>query len=142
MGGREIGYLFGQYKRIRDSYEGVLTGKGLTLRRFFSKNIGYRLRTSVSDRGIVKNQRKRTGGKTVVVSGANVATYAIEKAYQLGAKPVTCSDSTGWVYDPDGIDVAALKDIKEVKTCTSDRNIQNTDRMQNTTRQRRMECKM
>ena len=116
VGGREIGYLFGQYKRIRDSYEGVLTGKGLTY-------VGSLVRTQATGYGLLylteellKINGKELAGKTVVVSGAgNVATYAIEKAYQLGAKPVTCSDSTGWVYDPDGIDVAALKDIKEVK---------------------------
>lgn len=116
VGGREIGYLFGQYKRIRDSYEGVLTGKGLTYG-------GSLVRTQATGYGLLylteellKINGKELAGKTVVVSGAgNVATYAIEKAYQLGAKPVTCSDSTGWVYDLDGIDVAALKDIKEVK---------------------------
>ena len=116
VGGREIGYLFGQYKRIRDSYEGVLTGKGLTYG-------GSLVRTQATGYGLLylteellKINGKELAGKTVVVSGAgNVATYAIEKAYQLGAKPVTCSDSTGWVYDPDGIDVTALKDIKEVK---------------------------
>lgn len=116
VGGREIGYLFGQYKRIRDSYEGVLTGKGLTYG-------GSLVRTQATGYGLLylteellKINGKELAGKTVVISGAgNVATYAIEKAYQLGAKPVTCSDSTGWVYDPDGIDVAALKDIKEVK---------------------------
>ncbi|HIX29229.1 MAG TPA: NADP-specific glutamate dehydrogenase [Candidatus Blautia stercoravium] len=116
VGGREIGYLFGQYKRIRDSYEGVLTGKGLTYG-------GSLVRTQATGYGLLylteellKINGKELAGKTVVVSGAgNVAIYAIEKAYQLGAKPVTCSDSTGWVYDPDGIDVAALKDIKEVK---------------------------
>lgn len=116
VGGREIGYLFGRYKRIRDSYEGVLTGKGLTYG-------GSLVRTQATGYGLLylteellKINGKELAGKTVVVSGAgNVATYAIEKAYQLGAKPVTCSDSTGWVYDPDGIDVAALKDIKEVK---------------------------
>lgn len=116
VGGREIGYLFGQYKRIRDSYEGVLTGKGLTYG-------GSLVRTQATGYGLLylteellKINGKELAGKTVVVSGAgNVATYAIEKAYQLGAKPVTCSDSTGWVYDPYGIDVAALKDIKEVK---------------------------
>ena len=116
VGGREIGYLFGQYKRIRDSYEGVLTGKGLTYG-------GSLVRTQATGYGLLylteellKINGKELAGKTVVVSGAgNVATYAIEKAYQLGAKPVTCSDSTGWVYDPDGIHVAALKDIKEVK---------------------------
>ena len=116
VGGREIGYLFGQYKRIRDSYEGVLTGKGLTYGGSLVRiqATGYGLLYLTEE--LLKINGKELAGKTVVVSGAgNVATYAIEKAYQLGAKPVTCSDSTGWVYDPDGIDVAALKDIKEVK---------------------------
>ena len=73
-------------------------------------------------REMLKLAGKDLAGKTVAVSGAgNVAIYAIEKAQQLGAKVVTCSDSTGWVYDPEGIDVAALKEIKEVKTCKSDR---------------------
>ena len=116
VGAREIGYLFGQYKRIRDVYEGVLTGKGLTYG-------GSLVRTQATGYGLLylteellKLNGKELAGKTVAVSGAgNVATYAIEKAYQLGAKPVTCTDSTGWVYDPEGIDLAALKEIKEVK---------------------------
>lgn len=116
VGAREIGYLFGQYKRIRDAYEGVLTGKGLTYG-------GSLVRTQATGYGLLylteellKLNGKELKGKTVVVSGAgNVAIYAIEKAYQLGAKPVTCSDSTGWVYDPEGIDLEALKEIKEVK---------------------------
>ena len=116
VGAREIGYLFGQYKRIRDAYEGVLTGKGLTYG-------GSLVRTQATGYGLLylteellKLNGKELKGKTVAVSGAgNVATYAIEKAYQLGAKPVTCSDSTGWVYDPEGIDLEALKEIKEVK---------------------------
>ena len=116
VGGREIGYLLGQYKRIRDAYEGVLTGKGLTFG-------GSLVRTQATGYGLLylteemlKINGKDIAGKTVAVSGAgNVAIYAIEKAYQLGAKPVTCSDSTGWVYDPEGIDLAALKEIKEVK---------------------------
>ena len=116
VGAREIGYLFGQYKRIRDVYEGVLTGKGLTYG-------GSLVRTQATGYGLLylteellKLNGKELSGKTVAVSGAgNVATYAIEKAYQLGAKPVTCTDSTGWVYDPEGIDLAALKEIKEVK---------------------------
>ena len=115
-GAREIGYMFGQYKRIRGMYEGVLTGKGLTYG-------GSLVRTQATGYGLLylteellKLNGKELAGKTVAVSGAgNVATYAIEKAYQLGAKPVTCTDSTGWVYDPEGIDLAALKEIKEVK---------------------------
>ena len=116
VGGREIGYLFGQYKRIKGLYEGVLTGKGLTYG-------GSLARTEATGYGLVyfteemlKCHNDDIAGKTVVVSGAgNVAIYAIEKCQQLGAKVVTCSDSTGWVYDPEGIDLAALKEIKEVK---------------------------
>ncbi|MCD8118990.1 MAG: NADP-specific glutamate dehydrogenase [Lachnospiraceae bacterium] len=116
VGGREIGYLFGQYKRIRDCYEGVLTGKGLTYGGSLARTeaTGYGLLYFTDE--MLKSNGIDIAGKTAVVSGAgNVAIYAIEKAIELGAKPVTCSDSTGWVYDPDGIDVAALKEIKEVK---------------------------
>ena len=116
VGGREIGFMFGQYKRIRDAYEGVLTGKGLTYG-------GSLARTEATGYGLLyftNAMLKRNGmsmeGKTVVVSGAgNVAIYATEKATQLGAKVVTLSDSTGWVYDAEGIDLAAVKEIKEVK---------------------------
>ena len=115
-GAREIGFLYGQYKRITGQYEGVLTGKGLTYG-------GSLARTEATGYGLLyltEEMLKCNGidikGKTVAVSGAgNVAIYAIEKAKQLGAKPVTCSDSTGWIYDPDGIDVAVLKDVKEVR---------------------------
>ena len=115
VGGREIGYLFGQYKRIRGLYEGVLTGKGLTYG-------GSLIRTQATGYGVVymldeimKAHNDSIDGKTFIVTGSgNVAIYAIEKATQLGVKVLTCSDSNGWVYDPDGIDVAALKEIKEV----------------------------
>ena len=115
VGGREIGFLFGQYKRIRGLYEGVLTGKGLTYG-------GSLIRTEATGYGVVyilnelmQAHNDSLEGKTVVVTGSgNVAIYAIEKATQLGVKVLTCSDSNGWVYDPDGIDVAALKEIKEV----------------------------
>ena len=115
-GAREIGYMFGMYKKLRGVFEGVLTGKGLTYG-------GSLVRTEATGYGLLyitqemlKCHGESLEGKTVVVSGAgNVATYAIEKAQQLGAKVVTCSDSTGWVYDPEGIDLEALKDIKEVK---------------------------
>ena len=116
VGGREIGYLYGQYKRIRNSYDSVLTGKGLSYGGSLARTeaTGYGLLYLTQE--LLKINGKDIAGKTCVVSGAgNVATYAIQKAQQLGAKPVTCSDSTGWVYDPDGIDVAALKEIKEVK---------------------------
>ena len=116
VGGREIGYLFGQYKRIRDLYEGVLTGKGLSYGGSLARTqaTGYGLLYLTEE--MLKCNGKDLKGKTVVVSGAgNVATYAIQKAWQLGAKPVTCSDSTGWIYDPEGIDVDLLIEVKEVK---------------------------
>ena len=115
-GAREIGYMFGQYKRIRGVYEGVLTGKGLSYGGSLARTqaTGYGLLYITAE--MLKCHGDSLQGKTVVVSGAgNVATYAIEKATQLGAKVVTCSDSTGWVYDPEGIDLDALKEIKEVK---------------------------
>ena len=115
VGGREIGYLFGQYKRLSTRYEGVLTGKGLTYGGSLARTeaTGYGLVYITEE--LLKDHGMDMAGKTVCVSGAgNVAIYAIEKAQQLGAKVVTCSDSTGWVYDPEGIDVAALKEIKEV----------------------------
>ena len=115
-GAREIGFMFGQYKRIRGSFEGVLTGKGLTYG-------GSLARTEATGYGLLyltnalwKDHGMSLEGKTAAVSGSgNVAIYAIEKAHQLGAKVVTCSDSTGWIYDPEGIDVALLKEVKEVK---------------------------
>ena len=116
VGGREIGYMFGQYKRIRNVSEGVLTGKGLTYGGSLARTeaTGYGLVYLVEE--LLKCKGDTIEGKTVAVSGAgNVAIYAIQKAQQLGAKVVTCSDSTGWVYDPEGIDVAALKEIKEVQ---------------------------
>ena len=116
VGGREIGYMYGQYKRIRNVSEGVLTGKGLTYGGSLARTeaTGYGLVYLVEE--LLKCKGYTIEGKTVAVSGAgNVAIYAIQKAQQLGAKVVTCSDSTGWVYDPEGIDVAALKEIKEVQ---------------------------
>ena len=115
-GAREIGYMFGQYKRIRGLFEGVLTGKGLSYGGSLARTeaTGYGLLYLTEE--MLKTNGEDIAGKTVAVSGSgNVAIYAIEKAQQLGAKVVTASDSTGWVYDPDGIDVAALKEIKEVK---------------------------
>ena len=116
VGGREIGYLFGQYKRITSTYEGILTGKGLTFGGSLVRTqaTGYGLLYHTEE--ILKLNGKKLDGAVCVMSGAgNVATYAIEKAQQLGAKCVTCSDSTGWIYDPDGIDVALLREVKEVK---------------------------
>ncbi len=116
VGGREIGYMFGQYKRITGQYEGVLTGKGLSFGGSLARTeaTGYGLVYLVEE--MLKNHANSIEGKTVAVSGSgNVATYAIEKAISLGAKVVTASDSSGFVYDPDGIDVATLKLVKEVK---------------------------
>ena len=116
VGGREIGFLFGQYKRIRGLYEGVLTGKGLSFGGSLARTeaTGYGLLYFTN--AMLKANDIDIAGKTIAVSGAgNVAIYAIEKAQQLGGNPVTCSDSTGWIYDPEGIDVALLKEVKEVK---------------------------
>ncbi len=116
VGGREIGYLFGQYKRIRNRYEGVLTGKGLTYGGSLARTeaTGYGLLYFTEE--MLKANGKDIKDKVIAVSGAgNVAIYAIQKAWQLGAKPVTCSDSTGWIYDPEGIDVELLKEVKEIK---------------------------
>ena len=115
-GARVVGYMFGQYKRLRNEWTGVLTGKGLTFG-------GSLARTEATGYGlvyIVQEYLKCNGdsfdGKTVCVSGAgNVATYAIQKVHQLGGKVVTCSDSSGWIYDPEGIDVDLLKQVKEVE---------------------------
>ncbi len=115
-GAREIGYMFGQYKKLRGLFEGVLTGKGLSYGGSLARTeaTGYGLLYLTDE--MLKKNGKDIKGKTVVVSGSgNVAIYAVEKAQQLGAKVITVSDSNGWVYDPDGIDVAALKEIKEVK---------------------------
>ncbi len=115
-GAREIGYMYGQYKRIRNQYEGVLTGKGLTYGGSLARTeaTGYGLLYLTEE--MLKCNGKDIAGKTISVSGAgNVAIYAIQKAQQLGARPVTCSDSTGWIYDAEGIDVALLKEVKEVK---------------------------
>ena len=117
VGGREIGYMYGQYRRLRGAYEGgVLTGKGIS----YGGSLGRTPATGYGLLYITEEMLKCNGheiaGKTVAVSGSgNVATYAIEKAWQLGAKPVTCSDSTGWIYDPEGIDVELLKEVKEVR---------------------------
>ena len=116
VGGREIGYMFGMYKKLTGRYEGVLTGKGLSYGGSLARTeaTGYGVLYITEE--LLKDHGMDIAGKTIAVSGAgNVAIYAIEKAQQLGAKPVTCSDSTGWIYDPEGIDVALLKEVKEVK---------------------------
>lgn len=116
VGGREIGYLFGQYKRLKNEFSGVLTGKGLTFG-------GSLIRTEATGYGLcyftqalLKDNDTSFEGKNVAISGSgNVAIYACQKATQLGAKVVTMSDSNGFVYDPDGIDLACVKEIKEVR---------------------------
>ena len=116
VGGREVGFLFGQYKRITGLYEGVLTGKGLTFG-------GSLVRTEATGYGLVyilnemlKHNGKELAGKTVVISGSgNVAIYAVQKAQQLGAKVVALSDSNGYIYDKDGIKLDVVKEIKEVR---------------------------
>ena len=116
VGGREIGYLFGQYKRIRDEHVGVLTGRGLTYG-------GSLVRTEATGYGLIyitEEALKARGdsfeGKTVVISGSgNVAIYACQKAQSLGAKVVAMYDSNGYIYDANGINLDVVKDIKEVK---------------------------
>lgn len=116
VGAREIGYLYGQYKKINGNFEGVLTGKGLTYG-------GSLVRTEATGYGLLyiteellKAHNIDISGKRIAISGAgNVAIYACEKAIQLGAKVISVSDSNGYIYDEDGIDLALLKEIKEVK---------------------------
>jgi len=116
VGAREVGFMYGQYKRLKNVYEGVLTGKGLSYG-------GSLVRTEATGYGLLyymeemlKDHGQSIEGKTVLVSGSgNVSIYATEKAIQLGAKVVTLSDSDGWIYDKDGIDLAIAKEIKEVK---------------------------
>ena len=117
VGGREIGYMFGQYKRIRDEYSGVLTGKGLTfggsLIRTEATGYGLCYFTEAALKKLINADFK---DKTVVISGSgNVAIYACEKATELGAKVVALSDSNGYIYDPNGINLDVVKEIKEVK---------------------------
>ncbi len=115
-GAREIGYMYGQYKRITGLYEGVLTGKGLSYGGSLVRKqaTGYGL-LYITDE-LLRCNNNGLDGKTVVISGAgNVAIYAAEKATELGGKVVTLSDSNGWVYDAEGIDLDAVKEIKEVR---------------------------
>lgn len=116
VGAREIGYMYGQYKRLTGLYEGVLTGKGLTYGGSLARTqaTGYGLVYIVDE--MLKHNGNELAGKTVVVSGSgNVAIYATEKAQQLGAKVVALSDSNGYIYDKDGIKLDIVKDIKEVR---------------------------
>ena len=116
VGGREIGYLFGQYKRLRDEYSGVLTGKGLTYGGSLARTeaTGYGLCYYTEE--MLNDHEDSFKGKTVVISGSgNVAIFATQKATALGAKVVALSDSNGYIHDPDGIDLDAVKEIKLVK---------------------------
>ena len=116
VGGREIGFLFGQYKRLQNEYSGVLTGKGLTYGGSLARTqaTGYGLCYFTDE--MLKANGKSFKGQTVVVSGSgNVAIYAVEKATELGAKVVAMSDSNGYIYDKDGIDLAIVKKLKEVE---------------------------
>ena len=114
VGAKEVGYMFGQYKRLQNSFEGVLTGKGLS----YGGSLVRKEATGYGLLYILKNMLAYHGieikGKTISVSGSgNVAIYAIEKAIKLGAKVITCSDSNGWIHDPEGIDLTLLKEVKE-----------------------------
>ena len=116
VGAREIGFMYGQYKRLRNEFTGTLTGKGLTYGGSLARKeaTGYGLCYFVDE--MLKDKSNSFEGKTVVISGSgNVATYAAEKATTLGGKVVAMSDSSGYVYDPNGIDLAVMKQIKEVE---------------------------
>ena len=116
VGGREIGYMFGQYKKLRNEFSGVLTGKGLNWGGSLARTeaTGYGL-CYLTD-AMLKDNKQSFEGKTVVISGSgNVAIYACEKATQLGAKVVAMSDSKGYIYDPNGINLDVMKELKEVR---------------------------
>ena len=116
MGAREIGYLFGQYKRLRNEFTGVLTGKGLTYGGSLARKeaTGYGLCYFTDN--MLKDAGKSFAGSTVVISGSgNVAIYACDKATQLGGKVVAMSDSNGYIYDKEGISLDLMKQIKEVE---------------------------
>ena len=116
VGGREIGYLFGQYKRLKNVYEGVLTGKDISFGGSLARveATGYGLLYLTQE--MLKQNGHEIKGKKICISGSgNVAIYAAQKAQMLGAKVITMSDSSGWIHDADGIDIALIKQIKEVK---------------------------
>jgi len=116
VGGREIGYMFGMYKKLANSYEGVLTGKSLNWGGSLARTEATGYGAVYFAKYMLEDRNETLEGKTCVVSGSgNVAIYTIEKLYHLGALPVTCSDSSGMIYDAEGIDLALLKDLKEVQ---------------------------
>ena len=124
VGGREVAYMFGQYKRLTNTFTGVLTGKGLTFGGSLARTeaTGYGLVYYIDE--YLKCHDDSFEGKTVVVHGSgNVATYAIQKAEQLGGKVVACSDTKGWVYDADGIDVSVLEAIYAKKRSGNDKGV-------------------
>ena len=124
VGGREVAYMFGQYKRLRDEFTGTLTGKGLSFGGSLARTeaTGYGLVYFVDE--YLRCHNDSFEGKTVVVHGSgNVAIYAIQKAEQLGAKVVACTDTKGWVYDPEGLDVAVLEDIYNKKRSGNDKGV-------------------
>lgn len=116
VGGREIGYMFGMYKKLANSYEGVLTGKSLNWGGSLARTEATGYGAVYFAKYMLEDRNETLEGKTCAVSGSgNVAIYTIEKLYHLGALPVTCSDSSGMIYDAEGIDLALLKDLKEVQ---------------------------
>ena len=116
VGGREVGYLFGQYKKLTKSYEGVLTGKNVVFGGSLARTEATGYGNVYFAQHMMQGRGDSLEGKTCVVSGAgNVATYCCEKLYHIGAKPVTVSDSRGMIYDADGIKVDVLKQVKEVE---------------------------
>ena len=115
-GAREIGYMFGQYKKIRGIHEGVLTGKGITYGGSLARTEATGFGLLYLTREMLKANGHTLEGKIVAVSGTgNVASYAIQKAQELGANVITASDSKGWIHDPDGIDLGLLKEIKHIQ---------------------------
>jgi glutamate dehydrogenase (NADP+) len=116
VGSREIGYMFGMYKKLANSYEGVLTGKSLNWGGSLARTEATGYGAVYFAKYMLEDRNETLKGKTCAVSGSgNVAIYTIEKLYHLGALPVTCSDSSGMIYDAEGIDLALLKDLKEVQ---------------------------
>jgi glutamate dehydrogenase (NADP+) len=116
VGGREIGYLFGQYKRLRNAFEGVLTGKGLDWGGSLVRTEATGYGTVYFAREMLKTRNETLDGKTVVISGSgNVAIYATQKAQQMGAKVVALSDSNGYIHDPEGIKLDTVRQLKEVE---------------------------